>query len=180
MSIDRAGIRTILTAIGNRLGRPTTLCVFGSAPAILLGQPVRMTQDIDVWGPGSDYLSDDLEKACSAAGVLYDPKGDLQADQIYLQIVRPGVVKLPAQFDTQVIERFGNLTIVAPSPAVIAAHKLVRCEPKDIDDIVWWMGQGNVDENDIVAAIGRLPKPLDRETARDNLVMVRLVAKGKR
>jgi hypothetical protein len=180
MSIDREGIRRILSAIGNKLRRPTTLCVFGSAPAILLGQPVRMTQDIDVWGPASDYLSDDLESACRGAGVLFDPKGDLQADQVYLQIVRPGVVKLPLQIDAQVIERFGNLTIVAPSPAVIAAHKLVRCDAKDIGDIVWWMGQDTVDESDIVSAISRLPKSGDRATATENLVLVRLIAKGKR
>lgn len=177
MAIDRTEIRRVLTEIGSHLPRPARLCVFGSAPAILLGQPARMTRDIDVWSPASDYLSNELEAACRAAGILFDPTNELAADRIYLQIVRPGVVRLPAQFDTQIIERFANLSIVAPMPALITAQKLVRFNERDVDDIIWWMSQSALDESDIIEAIKRMPARLDRETAQENLVVVRLIAK---
>ena len=36
--------------------------------------------------------------ACQDAGLLFDPKGELDPDAVYVQIVQPGVVKLPTEF----------------------------------------------------------------------------------
>jgi hypothetical protein len=175
MPIDRARVLAIFEALGSKLSRRTTLCLIGSTPAIMLGQDERQTQDIDVWHPGSDYDAGELARACLDLGVLFDPKGELDPEAVYLQIVRPGIVSLPASIEPEIIARFGELAIAMPSPAVIAAAKLTRASERDLEDVAWWVCQRALDLGGIEEAIERLPRAIDRETARDNMVIVKLV-----
>jgi hypothetical protein len=181
MPIDRARVLTIFEALGARLSEPTTLCLIGSTPAILLGQDERQTQDIDVWHPASDYDAGELARACRDLGVLFDPKSELDPEAIYIQIVRPGIVSLPTPIELEVLERFGYLTVAMPAPAMIAAAKLTRASERDIEDVTWWIRYRALDPDAIEQAIGALPRAIDRETARDNMVIVRLVTvEGRR
>lgn len=175
MAFDRHGIVAFLTRLGSALRHPATLCLIGSTPAILAGQSQRQTGDIDVWDPASDFDYGDLEQACRVAGALFDPKSDLSPSDIYLQIVRPGVVALPRSFSSEVVARFGKLTVVMPPPAIIVASKLVRGDERDVDDVVWWLRQRNLGSTDVEEAISILPGVGDREVASENLVVVRLV-----
>lgn len=112
MVIDTKVVADLFGRLGAALARPTVLCLIGSTPGIAAGQPDRQTPDINVWHPGSDYDAADLSAACRQAGVLYDPKGDLEPGKIYIQVIRPGIVTLPDEFAAEKIGRYGNLTLV--------------------------------------------------------------------
>jgi uncharacterized nucleotidyltransferase DUF6036 len=176
MALDRGKLERVLKDLGNRLYQPTTLCIFGSAPAILLGQPARQTQDVDVWHPQSSYDAGDLARVCEDIGVLYDPRGELDPDSVYIQIVRPGVVALPTSFETESIAQYGRLKVVMPTPVALSAAKLVRATENDVNDIVWWVMQRSIDVKQLEASIEQLPDPRHREAARENLVFVRLIS----
>jgi hypothetical protein len=175
MELDRERIRDIFTRLGAALTKPTTLCLIGSTPAIMAGQIERRTQDIDVWQPNSDFDQGDFANACKAVGVLFDPKQELDPSAVYVQVVEPGIVALPRVFAPQIIARFGNLTLAMPPPAVIAASKLVRANPRDIEDITWWMAHRALGIDEIATAVRGLPTAIDRETASENLVYVRVI-----
>jgi hypothetical protein len=96
---------------------------------------------------------------------------------VYLQIVRPGVVALPPNFETEMIGRYGMLTVLMPTPVVLSTAKLVRASDNDVSDIVWWVRQRSITFKQIESMIDQLANPLQQETARDNLVFVRLVTK---
>lgn len=179
MSIDRARVLAIFEALGAKLRQPTTLCLIGSTPAIMLGQDERQTQDIDVWHPASQYDAGELARICREIGVLFDPAGSLDPDAVYLQIMRPGVVSLPSDIEAEMIARFGDLTVTMPPPALIAARKLTRAGERDIEDVVWWVRQRALDMRDVTKAIEMLPRAIDRETARDNIVFVKLIVSGE-
>ena len=121
------------------------------------------------------YDETELRKACRELGILFDPKGELGPDEIYFQIVRSGVVDLPAGFDVEVLGQYGNLTVAMPQPALLSAAKLARGEPRDIDDVAWWIKERALNMDDIKAAIGALPNPSQREVASANIVLVGLV-----
>jgi hypothetical protein len=177
MSLNREKLQDVLSRIGSALKRPTSICVIGSTPAILSGQKDRQTQDIDVWDPASSFDTADLSDACVAAGALFDPSGQLDPDDIYLQVVRPGVVNLPNKFETVDLATFGNLKVVMPSPAVIVAAKLIRSDDRDLADIAWWIGRQRLDEGTVRAAIRTLPNKFDRQTADENIILINFVSK---
>lgn len=175
MAIDVSAVTEIFERLGSALQKPTTLCLIGSTPGIACGQTERQTPDMDVWLAASDFDNSDLSKACRDAGILFDPKGEIDPDQVYIQLVRPGIVRLPGDFVPEVIGKYGNLTVAMPPPEYIAAAKLVRGSEVDIDDIVWWVRQRHLDTADIERAIGKLPNERDRETALENMPVVQLV-----
>ncbi len=176
MALDRIKIEEIFQNLGRELVNPTTLCIFGSSPAIFCGQQSRQTQDIDVWHENSVYDGGDLSGACSRIGLLYDPKEEIDPDIIYLQIVRQGIVSLPKNFETEFLAQFGKLKLVMPTPAVLTAAKLVRAYENDINDVVWWMRHSNIQEQQIDHAISQFPNRSHREAAKENMVFVHLVS----
>lgn len=89
--IDRTKVEQLLTAIGRHLRRQSTIVIVGSTASMLSGQDDRQTPDIDIWYPMSDFDPDDMRRAAEAAGLRYDPRGEIGAEDIYLQILRPGI-----------------------------------------------------------------------------------------
>ena len=175
MAIDATTVTEIFQRLGAVLQRPTLLCLVGSTPGIASGQPDRHTPHVDVWFPASEFDTGDLSRACREAGILFDPKGVVEPDRIYIQVVRPGIVRLPADFAPEVIGEFGNLTVAMPPPEHLVAAKLVRGAEIDIDDVVWWVRQRRLDAADVERAIEKLPSERDRETALENMTFVQLV-----
>jgi len=174
MTIDRDRLVRIFDELGQRLAVPATICIIGSAPGIVLGQPDRQSQDIDVWRPHSQFDETQFRRACEELGLLYDPRSELDADSIYIQIVRPGVVKLPRNFNIEILGKYGALTVAMPEPALLSATKLVRGDPRDIEDVAWWAKERALDLDDIRAAVGSLPDPFQRQTADENMLLVEL------
>ena len=179
MALDRERLREIFAAIGKALFHPATICLIGSSPSIFLGQAARQTQDIDVWQPMSAFEDSDFAQACRAAGLLYDPQGEISPGDLYIQIVRPGIVALPRIFEAEILARFGQLTIVMPPPVLIASAKLTRASDTDVQDIVWWMRARRFGMPELESAIKSLPTRENRETAFDNLIVAALVLGDK-
>jgi hypothetical protein len=185
MTIDRDRLVGMFDELGQKLVNPTTICIIGSSPGIISGQPERQSADIDVWHidvwhPRSAYDETEFRRACQDLGLLFDPTGEIDPDAIYVQIVRPGIVKLPAEFSVEVLGQYGNLTITMPEPALLSAAKLVRGEPRDIEDIAWWVNKRALDLGQIEAAVGSLPDPAQRDAARGNIVLVELFVASER
>lgn len=176
MSIDRNRLRQIFDELGRRLKMPTTICIIGSSPGIVSGQPERQSPDIDVWRQKSTFDETDFREACQELGLMFDPKGELDPGAIYVQIVRPGAVRLPKDFDVEVLGHYGALPVIMPDPALLSAAKLVRGTPRDVEDVVWWVKERALRLDDIVAAIEGLPDSTQRATAAANVVLVELVA----
>jgi len=180
MTIDRESLVRIFDALGQKLGKPTTICVIGSSPGIVLGQPERQSSDIDVWRQRSAYDETELRRACQELGLLFDPKGELDPDAIYLQVVQPGIVKLPVDFQVEILGQFGVLTVAMPAPALLSAAKLVRGDARDIEDVAWWVKERALQMDEIRVAIGSLPDLSQREAASENIVLVELIVAGER
>ena len=179
MAIDRDKLRELLKQLGKALKKPTTLCLIGSAPGILAGQTDRNTSDLDVWKPYSNFVEEDFLAACRKVGLLFNPKGEVEETDIYVQIVEPGIVAVPKEFIPEAAETFGKLRVVTPPAAAIAASKLLRAAPHDIADIGWWMRHRALTIEEIEAAISSLPRRVDRETAGENLIFVQLLERKR-
>jgi hypothetical protein len=105
---------------------------------------------------------------------LYDPREELDPEAIYIQIVRPGLVRLPQDLKVEVVGQYGALTIAMPEPALLAAAKLVRGDARDISDVAWWMKERALSLDAIRAAISHLPESSQRESAGENILLVEL------
>jgi hypothetical protein len=182
MTIDRERLARIFDELGQKLTIPTTICVIGSSPGIISGQPDRQSRDIDVWRQRSVYDEADLRRACQQVGLLFDPKDQLEPDAVYIQIIQPGPVKLPLDFTAEVLGQYGILTVIMPQPALLSAAKLVRGDPRDIEDIAWWTKERALDLNEIRASVNSLPDASHRKAASENIVLVELFVanEGKR
>ncbi|WP_442583088.1 DUF6036 family nucleotidyltransferase [Mesorhizobium sp. ASY16-5R] len=170
--IDRAKIEQLLIAIGDRLRRPSTIVIVGSTASMLSGQDDRQTPDIDIWYPMSDFDPGDMRQAVEAAGLRYDPRGEIGAEDIYLQILRPGITMYPPTFQTMQLGTYGNLSVAMPPPALIVATKLARATESDLEDVAWWMEHTDISRDDIENAISLIPQRRNREEATANLIFL--------
>jgi hypothetical protein len=180
MTIDRDRLVEIFDELGQKLVKPATICVTGSMPGIILGQPGRQSQDIEVWYPHSRYDETQFRRACRELGLLYDPRSELDPDAIYIQIVRPGIVNLPKDFKIETIGEYGVLKVAMPDPALLSATKLVRGDPRDVEDVTWWIKERALGLAEIRAAVETLPDFSQREVAGENLILVELVMASER
>lgn len=166
----------LVDALGGALRRHTVFCLAGCAPGILYGQPGRTTHVIEIWEPMSSFDRNDLARGCERTGVRCDVGDDLDPEAINLRILRPGMAAYPEQFEAHEIERYGRLTItMPPTPALVAATLTSVTNTTDVDDFVFWMGEHRLKLAAIEEAIDQLA-PEQREKARENLLLARLVA----
>ena len=73
-----------------------------------------------------------------------------------------------------------GITVAMPAAALLSAAKLARGEPRDIEDVAWWIKEQALGLGDIRTAIGLLPDGTQRENAQENIVFVELLAPTKR
>jgi hypothetical protein len=189
--MDRDGLRRVLAHIGRQVAGLTTLCVIGSAPGILLGQPGRQTQDIDLWGQESDYDEAELRRACKGTGLeMYVDNEKHRPDRdSYIEVIEPGVsvrirarsylqvirrcddcaVDLPDEFPVLTLGDFGQLLVIAPTAPLLAALKLARGKRHDIEDAQWLATARGLSRDAILTAVATLPKSAAREAAVKHL-----------
>ena len=67
-----------------------------------------------------------------------------------------------------------------PEPDLLSAAKLVRGDPRDVDDVAWWVKERALDLDQNRAAIDLLPGASQREAANDNIFLVELVITNER
>jgi hypothetical protein len=171
--LDDQKIKSFFSRIDGHVDPGTRLCIIGSGAAILMGQPSRMTEDIDVWIKASNVNLRIFADAARRAGLLFDPKTE-DVDAPYVQIVHPGIVHVPG-WDGASHTWLGepeltlwvgtNLTVSCPPPAVLIASKLVRMSDRDIDDCVWLMAQHAVTAKMVMAAIKKLPRNVKEDAS---------------
>jgi hypothetical protein len=157
------------------------LCVFGAAAILLHGSLQRQTQDIDVWRSASSLNDRALAEMARAAGMDLNPT-DVDPGRIYLQIVREGVVKLPAFANdrwpdgrsSDVLWTGAKLTIEAPPADIIAAAKMVRCDDVDLEDVMFLIAKKLTDLKTIAKALTSFPMS-PRRVAEENLVLLRTI-----
>jgi len=163
-----------LGQIAGNLQQATHLTLMGSAPNILGGQPSRSSIDLHVWKPTSRFDRQDLQNAVEKAGLIFNPKGEIEPNIPYLQIVEPGICQL-GEFEPQEIERSGNLRIEKPPVQCLIAAKLIRAQDKDLEDISWLLANHQTKPGDVRKIIQTFPEP-QRQTALENLVYLAALA----
>lgn len=164
---------SVLERIGNHLKTESRIVLIGSSIGILYGQPSRMTEDIDVWRPSSVFDESDLKQACEASDILFDPKDAVLGDapKPYLQLINPGIVYLGDYRSNLKFAQFGKLEVFHPPIANVIASKLLRAEPRDIEDVIFLRRKFNISYADIHAAVDSLPSiSILRDIVRENIV----------
>lgn len=144
------------------------LCLIGSAACLLGGMEGRTSADLDIWKPASDYDRIELSFAAKRAGLLFDPKTTLEPDAPYLQLVEPGLTQL-GEFVPVFVERLGRLHIFRPPVENLVAAKLIRAEPKDLEDVAFLISRHRPDPQRIRQVVAGF-EPLARQRATENLV----------
>ena len=152
------------------------LTLVGSAIGILAGQPSRTSMDLDIWRPRSQYQVQELRKAVEEAGILFDPKTTLEPDTPYVRMVDPGIVQTGKFLETETLEQFGALRLERPPIANLIAAKLLRAEPKDVDDIAFLQSFFQPLREDVEQAIKTMPAQARRK-ASENLVYLDVITR---
>ena len=160
---------TLIDQSLQRQGATAHLTLVGSAAGILAGQPGRTSIDLDVWKPKSRYQFQALKKAVEEAGLLFDPKSTLEPDTPYIQVVEPGIAETGKFETTETLEQFNALRLERPPVANLIAAKLVRAEPRDLEDIAFLLSRYRPVRQDIEQAVNTMPRQA-REKATENLV----------
>lgn len=133
-------------------GPQLQICLIDSAVCIFSGIAARTSGDLNIWDPASDYDLAELEAAATKAGLLFNPKGVLEPDSPYLQLLSPGIVQV-GTFEPVRQFRLGRLTVSRPPAENIIAAKLARAEAKDLQDIQFLIQHFRPDHDTIRAII---------------------------
>ncbi|ART57106.1 hypothetical protein CBP36_19565 (plasmid) [Acidovorax carolinensis] len=169
-----AQIESALVRMGDFLAKPTRLVLIGSTVGMWYGQPNRLTGDIDVWAPRSNFGDGDLYQACAHAGLEFDPRGIFpDPSRTYLQLCTHG----PAQTGTWTVPtgmfRAGNLEVCHPPAANVIASKLIRASAADIDDVVFLASRLGIDLPSIEDAVNTIRGP-SRDDALENMIYLQI------
>jgi hypothetical protein len=171
LQLDGEAWSAVLADLAQALGKegaPLRLCLIGSAACLFGGMDGRTSSDLDIWKPASDYDRRELARAAAKAGLLFDPKQTLEPDRPYLQLVEPGLTQL-GEFEPVFIERVGRLALYRPPAENLIAAKLIRAEPKDLDDIRFLVSRHRPDLKRVRKIVARFPVQA-RQRATENLV----------
>lgn len=152
-----------------RQGATAQLTLVGSAAGIFAGQPGRTSIDLDVWKPKSRYQFQALKQAVEDAGLLFDPKSTLEPDTPYVQLVEPGIAETGEFETTETLEQFSALRLERPPIANLIAAKLLRAEPRDLEDIAFLLSRYRPARQGIEQAVNTMSRQA-REKATENLV----------
>ncbi len=173
-TVDTTTLRQHLGRLDAELTEPVRLCIYGSAPLMLMGEEGRFSVDLDVAAPYSQANERVLAAAARSIGFPVNPPEDFSGDHI--EWVGPARLCLapPRAEDTVVLWQGSQLTVFTLPPADLAASRLIRYDPIDQTDIQFLMTQAGVPYDEIARAVDRLP-PAFRQDAlvRENLANLR-------
>jgi hypothetical protein len=161
--MNHAFITAFLERLDGALSAPTVLHIYGSAAFILLGEPERMSLDIDVAGPYSVADMGELQRAAASLGVPINP-GE-QDDRPHIEWVGPLRLCLPPPLPAtdMLLWQGKKLSVKTGSAADLIASKLIRYDESDCADIQFVVRQGGVTWSDVQNAVRRLPVPFAQD-----------------
>lgn len=152
---------------------------------MLLGQAERLTSDVDIWAPASQFQMQELQSIIKTIGIPFNPTDD-DPETPYVRIVSPGLVQVPG-WNEEKREWLGqtetavwagrNLTVVVPPPEAIVASKMLRGEENDFTDCAWIFLSKGLSADDVEEAIKHLPNKR-REVATENLQVLNFMVNG--
>ncbi|HEV7671264.1 MAG TPA: DUF6036 family nucleotidyltransferase [Thermoanaerobaculia bacterium] len=170
--MDALKLRQIFEKLDEVLEHPTELLIRGGAAVVAHGLEQRVTMDIDVL-PASRFIEADLRRACSAAGIGFNPSEKDFAETDYLEVVPEETLILPRpdpERGYNTIFRGLNLTVKAPPAADLVISKLKRLDPEDLADIDFLIEHFRLTEVDLRESFGRLPPRFKADSVvQDNL-----------
>jgi len=161
-----------LTEIGQKT--PGQVCLIGSAACMFSGMEGRTSIDLDVWRPSSRFDEQEFQKAVEESGLLYNPTGEI-TDKPYIQVVEPGICQTGTFNETQTIMQTGHLEVSRPPIENLIASKLLRCEPRDLEDISHLIAKFQPDTEKVREAIESMPRQ-QKEKALENLVYLEVLS----
>jgi hypothetical protein len=170
--VDRARLTEVFERLDSLLAEDTTLHIRGGAAVLALGLEGRATLDVDVL-PSSRFVDSDLRRACTGAGLLYNPpdKDFVEAD--YVEVVPEESLVLPMPSPSRpynTVFRGKRLTVQTPPAADLVIGKLKRLDPEDSADIAFLTARFGLSEGDLREAWDRLPERFRRDPVLvDNL-----------
>lgn len=183
MNIGFKEIENLLTQIDQNLNSNVTICLIGSGATILLGQQSRSTEDLDVWKEAS-LLSDEFKTAVQNCGLSYNPTDEYPITP-YLQVVQPGIVRVPGwNQDTRqwlgesekIVWQGKFLKVTTPPAKIIIASKLLRGDDQDEQDCIWLMINHQVEYQEILDVLDLLPSNV-RQRAVENLETITYIGR---
>lgn len=177
ISFDRdrwwRALEDIALALGKE-GEPVEICLIGSAVCIFGGMLERASRDLDVWKPNSSYDRSELQRCVESVGLAFNPMGEIEPTEAYLQIVEPGIVQV-GEFQSVLIDRIGRLRITRPPIENIVAAKLSRASGKDIDDISFLIKKFAVNPDSVRKVISSFSEPA-KTNAQENLIYLEVLS----
>ena len=164
-----------LSQIAKNIKKVTRLTLMGSAPNMLRGQPSRMSIDLDVWKETSAFDKNDLKQAVEAADLLFNPTEEVP-NKPYIQIVEAGICQLGkfSKEEIQNIQKLGKLNLECPPIENLIASKLLRADPKDLEDINWMVNKYQPNIKKIREIVKSFPKE-HREKTLENLIYLDVI-----
>jgi hypothetical protein len=135
--------------------------------------PGRSSRDLDVWQPASDFDRLELKRAVESAGLLFDPRDQLDPDRPYVQIITPGPSQT-ASFTPVLWAKMGRLHIYLPPWPNLIASKLARGDERDVEDVLFLAGRHRVTDEQVRACAEQMPEPA-REQVLENLVYLQIL-----
>jgi len=172
--MDKRKLVQHLETIDRLLTKEATLCIYGSAPFILLDEEARASLDIDVARPYSKADWDDFRRAADEAGLKVDPEETYPGDHVELVSIARLCLPPPQAADELILWRGRKLTVVTVSPAQLVASKLIRYDEMDQADICYLCSAMKISFSDIQEAVAKLPRQFKQDPILlDNLESLR-------
>jgi hypothetical protein len=170
--MDAPRLTELLERLDAELEHDTELVIRGGAAVLAHGLEQRVTVDIDVL-PASRFVEADLRRACSRAGLGFNPANKDQAEQDYLEVVPEETLILPqpsSERPYNTVFRGQRLTVKTPPAADLLVGKLKRLEPEDEADVAFLVKRFRLTPEDVTEAFERLPGRFKLDpVVRDNL-----------
>lgn len=182
-ALNKKSILKIFSDIDKNLQEEVVLVAIGSTATIMLDQPKRTTNDIDIWLPASKINNIfNFIKICELIGVKvimptedYDFEEDIKQPYIQLISDESSIVVEFGQYDrNKLITLYkGNmLTVLSLPPENIIASKLIRCKTTDINDCIFLIKKFRITPEQIKNVTKTFKDKTDSEIAEENIVIM--------
>jgi hypothetical protein len=156
--MNAAALREHLGRLDTVLSEPASLCLYGSAAVMLMGEEDRFSVDVDIAGPYSTVNQRALQAAAEAIGLPVNPAEDFSADHIEWVGPERLCLAAPSAESRVALWQGSHLAVFTLPPADLVASRLIRYDPTDQADIQFLVAHGRLRFEQVAEAVRRLPE----------------------